>query len=152
MTSRTLNVVVRRRYRASRELVFRALTEADSLTRWFSPSEDIATEVLELELRAGGTYRFGFRFPDGSENYVVGEFREITRPTRLVFTWTWEEPDPHAGIETLVTIELVGHGEATEVVVTHGRFPTMETRDRHDEGWNGAFDRLEKLLVQKGKQ
>ena len=144
-----MKVVARRRFRATRERVFRAFTDAAELSRWFSPSEDIATDIIELDLREGGAYRFGFHVSDGVVDYVLGTFREVSAPRRLVFTWTWAEPDPHAGIETLVTVELLEHGQETEVVVTHERFPNEETRARHEEGWQGTFDRLQKLLGEK---
>ena len=72
--------------------------------------------------------------------------REIDPPHRLVFTWTWEPPDRHAGIETLVTVVLEASGDETEVVVTHDRFPTNASRDRHETGWDTTLDRLEVLL------
>lgn len=146
MSGRTLDVVVRRRFRASLETVFGAFTEPEQLARWFSPSDEIATEVVEFDLRVGGSYRFVFRFPGGHENSVLGVFREISRPNRLVYTWTWQAPDPHAGIETLVTVELKEEGSETEVTVTHERFPNQEARKRHDAGWRGAFDRLAKQI------
>ncbi len=142
-----LSVFVRRHVRASRKQVFRAFTEPEILPRWFSPSADIRTEILEHDFRVGGRYRFGFRFPDGERNTVTGMFREIASPERLVFTWTWEPPDPHAGVETLVTIVLREDEDGTEIVVTHDRFPRHEIRDRHDAGWQTTLDRLETLLV-----
>jgi uncharacterized protein YndB with AHSA1/START domain len=78
---------------------------------------------------------------------VTGVFREILPPRRLVFTWTWEAPDPHAGLETLVTVELLASGGDTEVVVTHEWFPTAATRDRHEAGWRATLDRLEEVLA-----
>lgn len=141
------SVITRRRYRASSKTVFRMFTVAEELERWFSPGADIGTEVEALDLREGGTYRLGFRFPDGHRNHVLGEYREIRPPTRLVFTWTWEEPDPHAGIETLVTVELLEQGTVTQATVTHARLPDRETRERHEEGWAGALDRLGEHLV-----
>jgi hypothetical protein len=68
----------------------------------------------------------------------------VERPNRLVFTWTWEPPDPHAGIGTLVTIELLAAGTGTEVVVTHEWFPTVAARDRHEAGWRATVDRLKR--------
>ena len=142
-----LSVFVRRYVRASRKHVFRAFTEPEMLPRWFSPSASIGTEILEHDFRVGGRYRFGFRFPGGERNTVTGMFREIASPERLVFTWTWEPPDPHAGVETLVTIVLREDEDGTEIVVTHDRFPRHEIRDRHDAGWQTTLDRLETLLV-----
>jgi uncharacterized protein YndB with AHSA1/START domain len=141
-----LGVFVRRRFRASRERVFDAFTDPEILARWFSPSPDIGTEVLEHDLRVGGTYRLGFRFPDGSEDTVRGAFKELQPPDRLAFTWTWEAPDRHAGIETIVTIVLREEGVDTEVVISHDRFPTHESRDRHDAGWSTTLERLDVLL------
>ncbi len=147
MDNHAPNVIARRRYRASRETVFRMFTAPEELERWFSPSADIETEVERFDLQEGGAYRFGFRFPDGRRNHVLGEFREILRPNRLVFTWSWEEPDPHAGIETLVTIDFLEERGVTEVAVTHERLPDRETRERHEEGWAGALDRLDEVLA-----
>jgi uncharacterized protein YndB with AHSA1/START domain len=106
--------------------------------------------VLEHDLRPGGRYRFAFRFPDGAEAIVRGEFLEIRRPGSLVFTWTWEEPDPHAGMETKVSVLLSASGNGTELVVTHERFPEESVRNRHDEGWSTTLDRLERLLSEGG--
>lgn len=152
MRSHPQEVIARRRYRTSKETVFRMFTVPTELERWFSPSEDIDTEIEELDLREGGSYRFGFQFPDGSTNHVIGEYLEIRPPGRLVFTWTWEDPDPHAGIETLVTVELVEEGDVTEVTVTHARLPDRETRERHEEGWAGALDGLDERLAAARKR
>lgn len=142
-----LAVSVRRRFPASCEEIFRAFTDPETLVRWFSPSEDIGTEVVEHDLRVGGSYRLAFRMADGTENRVRGVFKEIQPPHRLGFTWTWEAPDPHAGIETLVTVVLREDANETEVLVSHDRFPTHESRDRHDAGWTTTLDRLEKLVA-----
>ena len=84
--------------------------------------------------------------PDGSAVHVaVGEYREIERPSRLVFTWSWlpeGEADPVSGAETLITVELHEEGDATRVVMIHAGFPTDGERDQHQEGWASALERL----------
>jgi uncharacterized protein YndB with AHSA1/START domain len=131
------SVVERRHYEASREVVFKALSEATYISRWLSPSDDILTDVSLFEFRRGGRFRFGFRSNKQDYGHVSGEYVEIVPPEKLSFTWVWEEPDVHAGIQTLVTIELTTSGEATDLVLTHSQFPSEEMCSRHFEGWKG---------------
>ncbi len=146
MARSPLTVNARHRYEGPPDAVFRAFTEPALLVRWFSPSPEVDLEVLEHDLRPDGRYRFRYREPDGVTSIVAGRFCDISRPTRLVFTWTWEPPDPHAGIETLVTIDLVSDGGGTLVCVTHERFPDAESRDRHDRGWHTTLPRLRQAV------
>lgn len=72
--------------------------------------------------------------------------REILPPRRLVFTWTWEPPNPHAGLETLVTVKLPASGRGTEVVITHVRFPSAAARTGTRPA-GATLDRLEEVLA-----
>ena len=49
--------------------------------------------------------------------------------------------------ETLVTVDFLDRNGFTEVQITHDRFPNTDVRDRHDHGWNGCLDKLEKLAA-----
>lgn len=94
----------------------------------------------------GGGYRLSMQDPgDGAVHSVVGEYREIERPSRLVYTWSWEgdaaEMEGSAG--TLVTVEFHDEGSHTRVVLTHERFATDAARDLHAGGWAGCLDNLE---------
>ncbi len=93
----------------------------------------------------GGRYRAGMRAPDGTEMAVVGEYTEIAAPERLAFTWAWNPPmgGPE---ETLVTVEFRDLGDMTEVVLTHERFLSVESRDQHQHGWTSTFVCLEQAL------
>lgn len=142
MASEPLSVVARRRYDLAPERVFAAFTDPALLQRWFSPGVDVRMEVLAHDLRVGGRYRFRYTEQDGTVSVVAGAFCEITAPRRLVFTWSWEEPDPHAGIETLVTVEIADGAPGTEVTVTHERFPDEESRARHQQGWRTTLARM----------
>lgn len=139
-------VVARRTYAASRQAVFEAFTQADQIARWLSPSDDVSTTVLEFDFRPGGAYRLAFHFPGGRTDYVVGRYLEISEGTRLVYTWTWEEPDPFAGVETLVSVDFFDSGYGTTVLVNHDRFPTQERRSIHDDGWQATLARLARLF------
>ncbi len=138
---------VRRSYAAPPGVVFRAFTEPGLLERWFRPSPDVTLKVMQMDLRLGGRYRFVFQFPDDHTAVVIGEYRAIAPPHRLAFTWTWEPPDPHAGIDTLVTIDLNEKKGRTELALTHASFPTEEIMRRHESGWEAVLDSLHGLTA-----
>jgi uncharacterized protein YndB with AHSA1/START domain len=146
MTTQTANSLrVTREINASVERVFEAWTDQDRLLAWFCP-KDMEVAAASVDLRVGGRYRVSMRSPDGRTYTAVGEYREITAPDRLCFTWDWEEEEYGAG-ETLVTVELREIGDSTEVALTHEGFANQEAVDSHTEGWNSCFDRLENLFA-----
>jgi uncharacterized protein YndB with AHSA1/START domain len=100
---------------------------------------------VHLDLRVGGTYRFGMQPPDGELFHLSGEFREIESPARLVYTFRWEEPDPDDR-ETVVTMLLSDRGDSTEVVVAQSGFATEARRALHVDGWTDSLDRLQELM------
>jgi uncharacterized protein YndB with AHSA1/START domain len=138
-----------RRFNAPRERVFEAWTNKDVLRKWWAAQPSWDTPVAEVDARPGGSYRLAMRDPESGETHtLVGEYREVTPPERLVYTWTWESNvDAMSGSEnTLVEVDFREDGDATEVVVTHSGFATPELRDMHTHGWNGCLDNLERRV------
>jgi uncharacterized protein YndB with AHSA1/START domain len=83
--------VMTRVFDAPRELVFEALTKPEHLVRWFARRQDTLA-VCEVDLRVGGSARFVWRFPDGSEMGITDVYREVIPPEKLVFTETFDPP------------------------------------------------------------
>jgi len=135
-------LVVRRLLPAPPDLVFEVWTQPEHIVRWWGPRGYTAFSC-EMDVRPGGRWRVGMRSPDGKAMWTRGEFRELERPSRLVFTFAWEEPD---GVlddrERLVTVSFTERSGQTEVVVRHAAFATIEARDRHGEGWSDCLDRF----------
>ena len=130
---------IKRTFQSSREKVFQAWTDPEKLNRWFAPSDDYEVSA-ECDPRPGGNYRVQMTHKDGNIHTVVGEYREVNPPEKLVFTWSWED----GGVQgSLVTVDLQDLGESTEVTLTHSGFLSAEWRDKHNEGWSGALSRLE---------
>jgi uncharacterized protein YndB with AHSA1/START domain len=135
---------MKRVIRASRPLVFKALTEPHELAKWWGPSGFTAPSV-EVDLRVGGSYRIAMQPPDGDLFYLAGEFREVDPPARLAYTFRWEDPDPDDR-ETLVTLTLQDSGASTELILTQGEFATEGRRALHHQGWTDSLDRLQELM------
>jgi uncharacterized protein YndB with AHSA1/START domain len=64
-----------------------------------------------------------------------------------VFTWSWDPAPGDEPRESLVTVLLKPDDGGTLLTVIHERLPDEEARAGHEGGWNGALDKLEKLVA-----
>jgi len=142
-------VEVRRRFAAGPEQVFAAFAEARLVGRWLSPSPEITLTLLQFDFREGGGYRFAYDCP-GGRTVVAGRYRSIEPPSKIVFSWTIEPPDEHAGIESEVTVTIRRDGAGTELVIRHEKLTPAGAAARHDQGWRGALDQLAGLMEAEG--
>jgi len=141
---RTETLEIRRLIPAARERVFDAWTQAKELDRWSAPSP--MTARAEVDLRVGGRYRIVMRGPDGVDRSVGGVYRVVERPSKLVYTWKWE--DSPMG-DSVVTVEFHERGKETEVVLRHEGLADADSRARHEHGWNGCLDNLVDLMQRR---
>src|SRR5262245_30936105 len=125
---------------------FAAFSDPGELAKWFGP-EGFSVGSLDSDLRVGGRYRIEMKPPDGDPFYLGGEFREVDPPSRLAFTFLYEEPDPD-DVETLVELSFCERGESTEVLLTQGPFRTDARRELHRDGWTASLDRLAQVVSQ----
>ncbi len=138
---------------APREEVFAAFIDPAQFQQWMGPGT-MKAEVETLEPRTGGAYRLVMRDGQSGVHTVSGVYREVTPPTRLVFTWAWEiDAATHAlGHESLVTITFRALGNRTELTLRHEKLESASSRDQHTHGWEGVFPKLEKFLAgRKGR-
>ena len=134
-----------RRFAASRERVFDAWTDPELLRRWWAAHPDWDSPAAEADARPGGHYRLSMTDTSSGETRTVGgEYTEVTRPERLVYTWRWEGI-PEAS-ETRVTVEFHADGAGTRVELLHSGFPDARDRDMHADGWSGCLDNLERRV------
>lgn len=107
---------------------------------------------VSMDLRVGGKYRIQMKKPDGEFFTAAGVFKEVKPPERLVYTWDWEKDGSEAefgeveGKPSLVTVEFLKRGEGTELVLTHSRFATVESRDNHARGWSKIAEDFAKYV------
>ncbi|MEO8206298.1 MAG: SRPBCC domain-containing protein [Chthoniobacterales bacterium] len=145
-TTTTEKLVLTRTFAAPRERVFAAWTQPEQISQWFGPPN---AEMLDVQsdIRTGGHYHIQFKSEQYGEMKVYGKYREVTPPSKLVYTWQWADDPAYVNHETLVTVEFIAKGDSTELHLTHENFPTEENRSNHEQGWNCGFDSLEKLLA-----
>jgi uncharacterized protein YndB with AHSA1/START domain len=126
--------------------VFAALSEATKLAKWWGP-EGYTVSRVTFPARVGESYLIEMQPPDGEAFHITGEFRDVSPPSRLAYTFAYEQPDPD-DVETVVTLSLQDHGGSTQVSLEQGTFKTEARRALHRDGWTESFDRLERLIGQ----
>lgn len=129
---------------ASRERVFEALTDPAELVKWWGPS-GFTTPEIEIDPKVGGSYRFGMQPPEGELFHLAGEFFEVDPPTRLAYSFRWEEPDPDDR-ETLVRLSVDAVAERTRLSLWHGTFATEARLALHRSGWTESLEKLSEIL------
>ena len=147
-TPSDLEIRMTRLFNAPRHLVFEAMSKPEHVKQWWGRlGEGYSVPVCDIDLRVGGRWRFVNRHPSG-EAAFHGEYREITPPSRIVFTEIFEDfPDT----VSVVTSELTEEGDKTRLTATV-RYPSMEVRDMvlgsgMANGAGISYDRLEDLIA-----
>lgn len=142
---------LQRSFAASPEEVFDAWTSPEVLKRWWAPDPRWSSPGCDVDLRVGGRYVLRIEDPDGPVHEVTGEYVEVSRPDRLVYTWSWlGEGALHPGNVSVVTVDFVPDGDRTTVVLEHAGLASEQSRARHNHGWVGALDNLEQRIFGGG--
>ena len=146
-TASEQEIRITRLFDAPRQLVFEAMTRPEHVKRWWGRLGDgYSVPACEIDLRVGGSWRFVNRHPEG-EAVFHGEYREITPPSRLIFTEIFEQFPDNVSVVTAVFTE---EGKKTRLTATV-RYPSREVRDAvlasgMARGAGISYDRLEDLV------
>jgi uncharacterized protein YndB with AHSA1/START domain len=133
-------LLIVRTFDAPPSVVFALWSSAEHMKRWMGPKNFTCPEA-RIDFRVGGTYRAMIKSAEHGENWFGGVYREIVQNERLVFTFTWENEGPSAGLETLVTITFEERDGKTVQTFHQAPFRNVERRNSHVGGWNEAFDK-----------
>ena len=118
-------IVLTRVFDAPRELVFRAWTDKEQITKWFGP-KGFSCSTHEIDIRVGGRWRFEMRGPDGKvyPNRMV--FLEVKYPERLVFDHGSDKDDDPGKFRVTITFDEQSNKKT--VVTMRQLHPTAEQR------------------------
>ena len=130
----TTTVCVKHHFISSPERVFDAWLDPEKARRFLFASATGQMVRAEIDPRVGGRFTFTDR-RDGEDVIHTGEYLEIDRPRRLVFSFVVPK---YSSLVTQVTIEIVPLDSGCELTLTHeGVLP--EYAERGVEGWSGIL-------------
>lgn len=138
MTSDTRPTVrVTRRFDAPAERIFDAWLDPKTAGRWLFATATGRMVRVEIDARIGGRFIFVDR-RDGEDVEHRGEYLDIDRPRRLVFTFGVPK---YSSETTRVCIDIVPLDTGCELTLTHeGVLP--EYAERTKAGWTEILGRL----------
>ena len=117
---------------ASPETVWEFFVEPEKLMRWKGINAD-------LDAQPGGIFRC-----EVIPGHVArGEFVEVDRPNRLVYTWGWDGNEGVPPGASTIVVELTAEGDGTSLHFVHKDLPGAEAVASHAHGWDHYLPRLE---------
>ena len=141
-------ILITREFDAPRELVYRAFTTPELVSRWWTAKRGEMT-TCEIDLRPGGKWRYVMETTEGGiEVGFHGEYREIVPNERIVSTEEFEGMPGAESVNTATFTEADGR-TTLEILVQH---QTKEHRDAHiesgmEDGLQDAMALLEEVAV-----
>lgn len=135
---------------APAERIFKALTDAAELKRWFTNPE-CPVKSWQMDARVGGSYSYatekGSIVVNGVNEFKCqGEILECDPPRVLVYTWiaSWHDDTSK---RTVVRWELAPKRGGTHVKVTHSGLASLPiARKDYSGGWPGVVEMLKNFV------
>lgn len=159
-TKKGKDLIITRIFDAPRELVWKAWTVPELAMRWWGP-EGFTAPVTKIDLRVGGKYLYAMRSPEGKDFWSTGVYRELVPMERIVATDSFSDekgnvvPASYYGMtgdwpsELLATMTFEDQKGKTRFTLRHECLPPGEMTESAKAGWNGSFDKLEKVLAEE---
>ena len=137
MTQAAPSVLIERIIPAPPRVVFEAWLDVEALQRFMCGGAGVRVRKVETDPRVGG--RFLIVMIVGDQDIVHrGEYLEIERYTRLVFTWL----SPYAGEGSVVTLTFAESDNGqTHLTLEHVGLVEAE-RGNHHMGWSHILTEL----------
>jgi uncharacterized protein YndB with AHSA1/START domain len=139
-----------REFKASKKLVFDAITKPELIRRWLLGPEGWTMPVCEIDLRVGGKYRYVWSHPEKGEMGMGGVYKEIIKHEKIVSTEVFDEA--WYAYEAIGTVLLIEKNGITTVLTTM-LYENKEVRDgvlksNMETGLTASYNRLSEVLVE----
>ena len=134
--TRTLNAHI--------DLVWEVWTKPEHISQWWGPT-GFTNTIRTMDVRPGGEWELTMHGPDGTDYYNKSIFKEIIRPTRIVY-------EHLSGPHFVATATFTPEGDKT-LLDWHMLFDSVEELERTvkvfkaDEGLKQNIIKLEHYLA-----
>jgi uncharacterized protein YndB with AHSA1/START domain len=131
-------------FNATPEELWDLWTNPALLDQWFRPNTSEYKTKSEVDARIGGRYRIAMTHDDHTDT-VVGTFKELQKPHKLIYSWHWQNEPADEVSEVSITFQPLPEG-GTKLILDHDRLSGPESVKGHTEGWLGCMGNINQLL------
>src|SRR6266496_6205135 len=138
-------VVIERTFSAPPERIWKALTDAEEMRRWYFDMKEFKPEV---------GFEFEFTVEHEGMNYHhLCRVTEVIPQKKLAYTWRYQGQEG----DSLVTFELFADGDKTRLKLTHEGIETFPktpayARKNFEAGWTEIIGSSLKQFVEKAEK
>ena len=136
------DLLIVRIFDAPREIVFKAWSKPEHLSRWFAP-DGCTLPTCEMEFRAGGRFRFVMQGPTGEKYPFDGSYVEIVEPSKIVFQGNIHDVP---GQDVFTTVTFFEHEGKTKLVVHQTYAMESDATRGAPMGWTQTLNHLEEYV------
>lgn len=141
-TQSNTNAVVVYYFNISSDKIFEAWIDPEKVKKWMFPKGDI--QRVEIDGSVGGSFSF-VDLREGREIDHRGEYLEIDRPKRLVFTWGIPKESPDAA---RVIIDIISTKTGCELTLTHELHPEWsDFAPQTEQAWRNMLEAMDEVLT-----
>jgi uncharacterized protein YndB with AHSA1/START domain len=136
---------------ASRETLYRALTDPIAIGVWLAPGA-MTGKVHSFDLRVGGGYQMSLYYPStdkaargktsAHEDRFTARFVELRPPEKIVQAINFESDRPEFAGEMIMEVSFEARGKETEVTFLFTNIPPGIKPEDNDAGTRLTLEKL----------
>lgn len=150
-------VLVKRSFDAPVKLVWRAHVESELLSRWCAGPPGWSMPVCEMDMRAGGKYRWRWRNNENGQEFgFTGDVLEVVPHTKLVHTQAFDAGNlgVSMGSEPSIITVVFDETDGVTSVATTIKYASKADRDEAlatgmTDGMEISYQRLDEVLAEE---
>lgn len=150
-------VLVKRSFDASVDLVWRAYVEPELLRRWCTGTPGWSMPVCEMDMRAGGKYRWRWRNDENGQEFgFTGDVLEVVPHAKLVHTQMFDAGNlaVSMGSEPSIITVVFDETDGITSVATTIKYASKADRDEAlqtsmTDGMEISYQRLDEVLAEE---
>ena len=136
-------LVIKKVFNCNKRALFDAWSSASTMAKWFfAETSKVKDSTVECNFTTNGRWSVTMYFEDGTNSTLSGKYKSITRYSQIVFSWN--SPIANDGLVELNFAEVSPN--RTELKLVHSQFPSEESRQMHNQGWNACLANLVRYI------